>query len=357
MSVSKAIITLRWRKPTSLLLAACALLAACNTVPVKTQPVIVVENNTRPSEEALILSALVARQERIYRVAAPLMVKNAPLCRTYARPLLGFTAKNRYSYPTELSSSVDAVLKLDERLRVMQVLDGSGAQRAGLRPGDILQSIQEQVLPLGAQAETETARLIGPLLKNTTDISVSVVRQAQTMRFTVPLTTACAFSMEMGHAPQVNAYADGRRIMVTRGLLEFLTTDEELAVILAREMAHNVLQHAAAMQMTATVASVIDALLPLKPDAAALTGRGGIRTLSTKADQEADRLAMYLLARAGYDPAAMERTMQKLAQAFPGPQANTYLALHPWTPERRQLIQSTLSEIRQRQISKKSLVP
>lgn len=357
MRVPKAISILRWCKPTSLLLAACALLAACVTVPTKTQPGTVVENMTRPSEEAFILSALVARQERIYRVAAPLMVKNAPLCRTQARPLLGFTAKNRYSYPTELSSSVDAVLNLDERLRVMQVLDGSGAMRAGIRPGDILQSIQEQVLPLGPQAETETARLIGPLLKNVSDISVSVSRQAQTMRFTVPLTTACAFSMEIGHAPQVNAYADGRRIMVTRGMLEFLNADEELAAVLAREMAHNVLQHAAAMQMKATVASVIDALLPLKPDAAALTGRGGIRTLSTKADQEADRLAMYLLARGGYDPAALERTMQKLAQAFPGSQANTYLALHPWTPERLQLTQSTLAEIRQKQASKKLLVP
>ena len=239
----------------------------------------------------------------------------------------------------------------------MQVLDGSGAMRAGIRPGDILQSIQEQALPLGAQAESEAARSLAPLIKNATDISVMVLRQDRSLKLTIPLTAACAFSMEIGHAPQVNAYADGRRIMITRGMLDFLSADEELAVILAREIAHNVLQHTATQQMTATVASLIDALLPLQPDAASLASRGGLRPMPAKADQEADRMAMYLLARAGYDPAAAERTIAKLAQSYPASLTNTYTALHPWTPERRQSMQTTLSEIRQKQTSKNPLLP
>jgi hypothetical protein len=343
------------------LLASSALLTACSTIPVtvpvsKTPPT-ESESKIRPTETSSTLSLLVARQERVYRVAAPLMVKNAPLCRAQARPLLGFTAKNRYSYPAELAPAVESVLKLDERLRVMQVLEGSGAMRSGIRSGDILLSIQEQPLPIGAKAEIEAARLIAPLLKNATDISASVLRKGQPVKLTIPLTTACAFSMEIGHASQVNAYADGRRIMVTRGMLDFLSNDEELAVILAREIAHNVLQHSASLQMTATTARVIDALLPLQPDPAALSGRGGIRPLPAKLDQDADRLAMYLLARASYDPAASERTMEKLAQAYPASQANTYSALHPWTTERRQLIRNTLAEIRQKQAAKKPLVP
>ena len=344
------------RPRVSFLLPALLLLASCTTPPVKI-PSAAPEKKTQPALEVSALSQLIARQERIYRVAAPLMVKNAPLCRTLARPLLGFTAKNRYSYPAELGPAAESSLKLDERLRVMQVLDGSGAMRAGIRPGDILQSIQDQPLPLGAQAESEAARLLAPLLKNATDIAVLVLREERPIRLTIPLTAACAFSMEIGHAPLVNAYADGRRIMITRGMLDFLGGDEELAVILAREMAHNVLQHAAAQQMTATAASVIDALLPLQPDAAALASRGGLRPMPAKADQEADRLAMYLLARAGYDPAITARTMEKLAQAYPASQNNTYTALHPWTSERRQSIQTTLNEIRQKQMSKNPLLP
>lgn len=340
----------------SLLLMASLLLSACTSVPLKTVPN-VPDQIAQPVQEIDVLSVLIARQDRIYRVAAPLMVKNAPLCRSLARPLLGFTAKNRYSYPAELAPAVESALKLDDRLRVMQVLDGSGAMRAGIRPGDILQSVQEQPLPRGLQAENEAARMLLPMLKNTSDIAISVLRGERPIRLTIPLTAACAFSMEIGHASQVNAYADGRRIMITTGLLDFLASDEELAVILAREIAHNVLQHATSQQMTAAVASMIDALLPLKPDTAALVGRGGLRPMSAKADQEADRLAMYLLVRAGYDPAATERTMEKIAQAYPASQTNIYTSLHPWTPERRQSIQAVLSEIRQKQTSKSPLLP
>lgn len=336
--------------------ASAVLLAACGSLP-PTMPPTVAEAPIRAADATALLSSLVARQDRIYRVAAPLMVRNAPLCRTLARPLLGFTAKNRFSYPNELRAAAEDLLRLNDQLRVMQVLEGSGAMRAGIRPGDLLESVQDQPLPLGAQAETEAARLMAPLLKNATDVSVSVLRQGQPLRLTIPLTTACAFSMEIGHAPQPNAYADGRRILITRGMLDFLTADDELAVILAREIAHNVLQHAAALQNTATVAGVIDALLPLQPEPAALAGHGGLRPVPAKIDQEADRLGMYLLARAGYEPAATERTLQKLARAHPSSQVNSYSALHPWTPERRQGIQNTLTEIRQKQAAKKPLVP
>ncbi len=339
-----------------LLLAALVLLASCTTAPVKMPPT-VPEKKVQPSLEVSELSALVARQARIYRVAAPLVVKNAQLCRSFARPLLGFTAKNRYSYPAELAPAAELSLKLDDRLQVMQVLEGSGAMRSGIRAGDILQSIQDQPLPLGAQAESEAARLLASLLKNATDISVLVLRQERPISLIIPLTAACAFSIEIGHTPQVTAYADGRRIMITRGMLNFLSSDEELAVILAREMAHNVLQHAASQQMTAAVTSMIDTLLPLKPDPAALASRGGLRPMSAKADQEADRLAMYLLARAGYDPAGAERTMEKIAHSYPASQTNTYTALHPWTLERRQSMLINLSEIRRKQVSKNPLVP
>ena len=96
------------RRNSPLILAALVLLASCTTAPVKTTapvntstnvktPTTVPEKKVEPSQDVSALSMLIARQERIYRVAAPLMVKTAPLCRSFARPLLGFTAKNLYS--------------------------------------------------------------------------------------------------------------------------------------------------------------------------------------------------------------------------------------------------------------------
>lgn len=310
-----------------------------------------------PSARDPVLDALVARQERVYRIAAPLITKNAVLCRTQARPLLGFTAKNQFSYPAELTASARRTLGLNEKLQVMQVLDGSGAMRAGLARGDLLQSVQDIVIPEGPQAETEAARLLAPALKNLSEIRITVLRRGQPLSLQVPLTLACAFAIDIGNAPHLNAYSDGRRIMLTRGLLEALPADEEVAVIVAREIAHNVLQHARQLQQTATVSGVIDSLLPLKPDPASYAGSNGIKATPEKMDQEADRLALFMLARAGYDPLSLARVSQRLMEMAPATQANTYSALHPWTAERQSQIQPALKELRQKQAAKKPLVP
>jgi len=304
-----------------------------------------------------IIDGLLQRQERIYRIAAPLIIKNAVLCRTQARPLLGFTAKNQYSYPPELSVAARQSLGLDERLQVMQILDGSGAMRAGLKRGDILQTIQDLTIPSGPQAEPEAARMLSPILKNLTEINITVIRQNQPITVNVPLTLACAFAIDVGNTQNVNAYADGRRILLTRGLLDWLSTDEDVAVIIAREIAHNVLQHAKQIQQMATLSIVIDNLLLFKPDQVAANSSNGIKITPEKMDQDADRLALFMLARAGYDLASFTRVMQKLAQIPNASQANTYPALHPWTEGRQSVIQTTMNEIRQKQSAKKALVP
>jgi hypothetical protein len=304
-----------------------------------------------------VLDSLLLRQERVYRIAAPLIIKNAVLCRTQARPLLGFTAKNQYSYPPELAVAARQSLGLDERLQIMQILDGSGAMRAGLKRGDILQTIQDLNIPTGPQAEPETARMLSPILKNLSELTITVIRQNQPITVNVPLTLACAFAIDVGNAQQVNAYADGRRILLTRGLLDSFTTDEDVAVVIAREIAHNVLQHAKQLQQMATLSMVIDNLLLFKPDQIAANSSNGIKITPEKMDQEADRLALFMLTRAGYDPANFSLVLQKLAQNPNSSQALTYSTLHPWTEGRQSVIQATLKEIRQKQAAKKVLVP
>ena len=105
------------------------------------------------------------------------------------------------------------------------------------------------------------------------------------------------------------------------------------------------------------MAGIIDALLPLSPDLKPFAGSAGLRAMDDKLDLEADRIALYLLARASYAPDAAQRALQKLAQAYPVSVTNGYTALHPWTEERAASMRTTLTEIRQKQAAKKILVP
>jgi len=327
-----------------------ALLVSCALPSLPPSP----QQSALHAQQRAALSSLTNRQDRLYRVAAPLLVNNAVLCKTNARPLLGFTAKNQFSYSADMMDMAKELLGLDERLQVMSVLSGSGAARAGIQRGDILQTVQEQAMPQGPNAESEAARKLAGVVKNASELQITVLRDGKPVRLQVPLTMACAYSIDLGNADFVNAYSDGRRILVTRGMLDYLQSDAELAALLAKEIAHNTLRHAQSLQIKATVAAVIDKLLPLKPDLTGLAGSAGIKTMPAQMDSEADRLSLYMLARAGYSPAIAATTWQHLAQ---NSAPNSYTALHPWTDERLALLQATTEEIRQKQLAKKPLVP
>jgi len=118
--------------PVALLMAACATTVTPPSAPgtppaapgVPTVPVTPVS-----SADQQALQSLVAQQDRLYRVAAPLLVNNTELCKGNARNLLGFTAKNKYSYSADLAPAAQKMLGLQEHLQVMGVLAGSGAAR------------------------------------------------------------------------------------------------------------------------------------------------------------------------------------------------------------------------------------
>jgi predicted Zn-dependent protease len=123
-------------------------------------------------------------------------------------------------------------------------------------------------------------------------------------------------------APQLNAFAvPGGTIFITRGLLERMKSEAELAGVLAHEIVH-VLQkhHLKAIQKGAKTALAGDAL------GAALKDRGGAardkliafgtemytRGLDKGDELEADRLGVVIAARGGYDAYGLPSVLQTL---------------------------------------------
>ena len=87
----------------------------------------------------------------------------------------------------------------------------------------------------------------------------------------------------------VNAWADGARIVVGEGLLRRCGSDADLALIVAHEMAHNLLHH---RQRLAALGVSADPSAPVSTAAA-------VQVRET--EEEADRLAVQLASEAGYD--------------------------------------------------------
>lgn len=349
---------------------ACAsivlLIAGCSTAPLNNQdsaPTETYETGTASppaapveSEQLRTLRTLTAQQDRLYRVAAPLLVSNAPLCRSYARNLIGFSAKNKYSYSSDYVQAAQT-LGFGEQLQVTGVLPDSGAARAGIMRGDILTSVEGKTMPQGANAEREAAMLLAPMVAKRANVKLGLMRGNRNLTLSVPLTLACGFGIELGNIDAVNAFSDGRRVLITRGMLNFARSDTELAFVLAKELAHNALRYPTRLRMTATVGGIIDNLIRIAPDTAALNGRAGVRPMPQDLDVAADTVSLYMLARAGYDVQGAHAFWQRLAEQYPLGVLNGYTAIHPSTAERLANIDRVVGDIQSKIAKKQPLFP
>lgn len=303
------------------------------------------------------LKVIAALQERLYRVAAPLLINNADLCKSQARNLLGFTAKNKYSYPGEYAEASHAVLGYDDVLQVSGVLAGSGAARAGLRKGDDLVAAGGKPLPKGRNAESKAAAVFAPLTASSASLNMTIARNGSNQTLNVPVTRACAFRVDLGNADNVNAYNDGSRVLLTRGMINFAQNDEAIAYVMAKELAHNILGHAGQMRSTATMSSIIDNLASVRPDLTMLVGSAGVRPMPSDYDVAADNLALYMLARAGYNIGNARSFWQRLSGQYPATVLNGYTAIHPNVTARLAAMERSVSEIKAKQAAKRPLLP
>lgn len=147
-------------------------------------------------------------------------------------------------------------------------------------------------------------------------------------------------------APQLNAFATpGGHIFITRGLVERMRNEAELAGVLAHEIAHVLKKHhLQAMQKSAQLELANTAITTFSRQDASAQKRDKLlsagselfaRGLDKSDELEADRLGVVIAARAGYDAYGLPAVLQTLQAMNP---ADSGLALmfktHPAPAER-----------------------
>jgi predicted Zn-dependent protease len=142
--------------------------------------------------------------------------------------------------------------------------------------------------------------------------------------------------------PSINAMAfPGGIVVVTRGLYALLTSEDELAAVLAHEIAHVNRRHQwKVIQQQKLVALAGDAVTRSDPGRSAqvvadLGAKLIARGLDKSAEFEADRDGVVIVARAGYDSSALIAVMERL-KALKSGEADTALlfSTHPSPQDR-----------------------
>ncbi len=139
----------------------------------------------------------------------------------------------------------------------------------------------------------------------------------------------------------INAFAlPGGKVFISRGLLEKMETEAQLAGVLGHEIGHVTAQHANARMSQAIIAAAAVAVVSAttEEDWAPYVAGGiaGITQLKFSRDQEiqADTLGMRYMTRAGYTPQGQLEVMRILQAAGRGARQPELLSTHPH-PESR----------------------
>lgn len=271
-------------------LLAFALVAGFSTLPqgVDAEP-------ARAAETSL--AELRASDVRVLGTGFRLATANAPFCRV-TENAAGLTLHHIAQYPD--TDAARRTFGFAGDYAVLALVPDGPAARAGLKTDDSIVSLNgAPFYPTAADlAQIDQVAAYRPIawgdarLRAALDrgpVTLVVLRSNRPLTLTLTGLSACRSRFELRPSDDYGASADGDIVGITVPMLSFMADDDELAAILAHELAHNLLEHRRRLNEAGVQRGLMQQL-----------GRNARLTLATEI--EADRLSIWLMANAGYDP-------------------------------------------------------
>lgn len=257
------------------------LLVSCKT---RLAPPEVQVNETNELSDALAsegLDDMLSHLAHLRAVSDPLRLHGASLCADENVPYLGLTVlvvpQGRRPPPFARAMRLRGI---EANPTVVTVMEGSPAAKAGLQRNDVIRYFNgRRVIRYQnfLEALTDGSRR-GPRLE--------IERAGEIEEVVLPYTPACTPPASFSFTGYLLTWRSGGRVTVARGLMDFVRNDDELAILISHEMAHQILD--------------LDDARP---------------TADTEA--QADRLSLELARRAGYDIRAGVEIWERIAVEHP----------------------------------------
>jgi hypothetical protein len=231
-----------------------------------------------------------------------LVTANVALCDKHM-PATGMVLHSISQYDSAVRPELLAAFGFEAPLSVEAVVPSSPAERAGVRPNDGLKVIAGKAAELSGGSEKPSSasrdlieRAIAALPEQQA-IDLELLRGGQSLRATIAPVPACRTRFELITGKHGTARSDGETIQLSASYLDRFD-DPGLAVILAHELAHTVLDHRKRLAASRSGSSI------------------GGASPARRAEDEADLLSVHLLRNAGYDPAIAPKFLRGPGRIF-----------------------------------------
>lgn len=273
-----------------LMLSTCLLLGALG----QPAPIAAAESQDAISTESPY-SALRSYEQRIAAIGFRLTTANAHWCPQQA-PQLGWILGDPRLYDPARWPAAQAAYGagLTDTPFIAALAPDGPAASAGMTVGMAVAAIN-QTPPLPPTNdpftridgfETTVATLPATAMVHVTDANGTV--------YHLTPVAGCASDFRVDAKDEATGSADGRLVQISAGLASFASDDDELAAAVAHELAHNILRHRARLDAAGVKRGLLQQF-------------GRSARLTRQTEVEADRLSVWLMQAAGYDPEAAVR--------------------------------------------------
>ena len=246
--------------------------------------------------DAAAYRALVEQDLRLASVGYRLASANAPYCdRKERNP--GWVIHDVAQYPDQAVAR--AAFGFQTPIEIAAIVKDSPADRADANSGDGFVSVNNATLdwpamPVGKTGYERIAKfkqMLAEKLAANPSLAVKFSRKGADVNLMLAAPLICVSEFQIDTADGLDAGADGQIVRITYSMMRYATDDAELAAVVAHELSHNLLRHREKLN-----AKRVDRGL------GRLFGKSRKAILATEI--EADRLSVWLMRNAGYDPKA-----------------------------------------------------
>ena len=254
--------------------------------------------------------ALRTADTRLATIAERLTTANVALC-DQRQPAFGMVLHGLRQYRESDWPTVRRVFGFNTPVAVEAIVEGGAAQRAGVAPNDGVLAIGDHVLPVSAAeaakpASTDRDGVLSLLdaAPSSQSTTITFDRNGAVVRRELVPRAACRSRFEIVVGNGFDAQADGVNVQLGERFFEGLS-DEEIAVVVSHELAHNILRHRARLDAAGVKWGILSEF-------------GKNAALFRKTEDEADLLGMYLLRNAGFDPSLAVQFWLNVGARFDG---------------------------------------
>ena len=278
----------------------------------------------------------------------------------------GLTFANENVMGLKIARFFPEKINLGSRVSIIDIVKNSPADKAGLALGDVILEVDDFIFPEGKNALKKISKHFKDIEEKSVK-NIKIDRKGEILTFDINQKKICNYPIIFTQDKIVNAYADGKSIIMTQGMVDYAKDDNEIAMVIAHELAHNDRGHLDAKKKNTLLMGSIGFILDLmtiyysggtaggNAENTEMWSKIGAEAYSVEFEKDADYGGLYYAYRAGYDITKVKNFWERIGSE--NPKQIAISSTHPATAERYLQIEKTVEEINKKKIDGLALVP